>query len=1412
MPMTVPGAGAERSVPELPQGEIQLPSPPELPEVAADGLTQVLMYLPMGAMAIGMVAVLAGGKSSPVLFIGSGAMAVGMAGMMAGQLARGKGDRKLKINGQRRDFLRYLSQIRRRVRRAAEQQRQALEYRGPAPRSLPSLLVAGAGQIWQRAPGEPGFGCARFATGTQALAIRLIPPDTKPIEDLDPLCAGALRRFIRAQSQVPGLPVEVSLRSVTRIVPHGDPVAVRALVRSLVTQIALLHSPADVRISVCAPADRLSYWEWVKWLPHTMHPTEQDAAGPVRLMSPSLGGLEPMLQLRDRPRFSPAAASAPGSLPLHVVVADGVAREPGVELDGIDGVVIIEIGEAIGADEVIGNFGSGGTCGAGVSAGEAGTLTLRVTGDAVYRVPADGSAEAFTGVPDRLSLVEAEAVARQLAPLRPAGVVAAAGDALGATTTLTALLGVGGPPALDVGALRRGRAPRDRLRVPIGHDADGQPVQLDLKESAEGGMGPHGLVVGATGSGKSELLRTLVLGLALTHSAQDLNFVLVDFKGGATFGGLDRLPHTSAVITNLADELPLVDRMRDALQGEIVRRQELLRAAGNYASLRDYAAAQAQRPRGAAELLPVPSLFVVLDEFSELLAAKPELIDLFVMIGRVGRSLGVHLLLASQRLEEGRLRGLDTQLSYRIGLRTFSPQESRIVLGVPDAYELPSQPGSAYLKDGTGELIRFKAAYVSGPLAGAGAAAGGRAAAGGGLGPGLTPAPRLKPRIVRFGPGYVAPRYEETPAAGELVNKINDADGVSRADGFGEAAAVAGREATGAGAFGLGVAGRERSRTLLDATVELLSGPGPVAHQIWLPPLSEPPALDQLLNQADPWRGDPASLPAVLGIVDRPFEQRRDPLWVDLAAGAGHVAVAGGPRSGKSTVLASLISSLALIHTPAQAQFYVLDFGGGTLTTLAGLPHVGGVASRLQGDRVRRTVAEVRAVLERRERQFGQLGIDSIATYRALRAEGAIPGDGLGDVFLVVDGWLTLRQDYEELEQAVTALAARGLGYGIHLVAATNKWSEFRPAVRDLFGTRLELRLGDPYESEIGRGAARNVPAGAPGRGLTQDGLHFLAAMPRVDGRASAAGLPEAVRDLVGRVAAAWDGDGAPPVRMLPDVLAAAALPAPGSSGARVPFGLDENELAPVFLDFAADPHFLVLGDTECGKSNLLRLTVAGIVTRYTPDQAKIIFLDYRRSLLDAAQVPHQIGYATSSVAATALLDEVRQVLSTRLPPPDLSPAQLRSRSWWRGSDLFIVADDYDLVAGAAGPAGAAGAANPLLALAEFLPQARDVGLHVVLARSAGGAGRAMFDPVVQRLREMGSPGLIMSGNKDEGALLGGVRPSALPCGRGVLVTRRGESRLVQVALAEEVGAKAEVGAEAAESDAEGTGQSPVIA
>ena len=1326
-----------RAAPEMPAGEIVLQPPPEIPEVVSDGLQQMMTYLPMLAMTFGMVAMMSGSGSGSLRWVGGGAMGLGMGGMALSQLARGKGDRKLKLNGQRRDYLRYLGQVRRKVRRAASAQRAALEWTSPPPAALWWAATANQrARLWERRAQDDDFASVRLGTGTQQLAVRLVPPQTKPAEDLDALCAGALRRFIRTHARVPELPVGMSLRAFPRVIVTGDLNTAYGMARAVLGQLAVFHSPEDVRICVCAPADRIRRWEWVKWLPHNLHPTEQDAAGPVRLMAPTLPELAAMLgpELKDRPRFS---KGKDGSLPYHVVIVDGAAVgfDDQFGADGVDGVTLIEV--------------LGGPPGPADPA----ALRLQVIPgrlDMFTRDRAGADVLSRIGAPDTLSPAEAEALARELAPLRPAGGRAPGDDALAVNTTLTALLGVPEPQAVDLAALWRPRPARSRLRVPIGLDAGGQPVELDIKESAQGGMGPHGLVIGATGSGKSELLRTLVLGLALTHPPDALNFVLVDFKGGATFLGLEDLRHVSAVITNLEQELPLVDRMRDALHGELVRRQELLRSAGNYASVRDY---ERDRERGTG-LAPLPTLFVVIDEFSELLSAKPEFIDLFVMIGRLGRSLGVHLLLASQRLEEGRLRGLDTQLSYRIGLRTFSAAESRIVLGVPDAYELPSAPGNGFLKVAAdvAEMTRFKAAYVSGPAD-----------------PETTSqaAPRrFQPMIVPYGPEYIRPREIPAPAGQPELPAQADEPG---------------QHDTG------------QQETLLDRLVGQLTGQGTAARQIWLPPLSLAPALSTLLpplsitrdgcTTEDPrWRG---RLQAVTGIVDRPFEQRRDPLWADLSGAAGHVGVAGGPQSGKSTLLRTLLCSLALLHTPEQIQFYGLDFGGGTLSALATLPHVGGIATRQQPERVRRTVAELQGLLDRREHEFAARGIESIAAYRRMRASGEIAGDGFGDVFLVVDGWLTLRQEFEVLETSITALAARGLGYGIHVIVASNKWSEFRSSIRDLLGSKFELRLGDPYESEMGRAVAANVPERSPGRGLTREGLHFLTALPRIDGQPSADGLPDAVRKLVETVDAAWPGARAPEVRMLPDVLPAARLaelsPAShgpagtGLAGTEIAIGIDETTLSPVTLDFsAADPHFLVFGDVECGKSNLLRLVADGIAQRYRPDQARMIVIDYRRSLLDAADTEHRIGYAASSSAAASLLTDAREALLERLPTASLTADELRARSWWKGSDLFLVVDDYDLVAGAT---------NPLLPLLDLLPQARDIGLHVVLARSAGGASRAMFEPVVQRLREMGSPTLLMSASKDEGQLFG-VKPQPLPPGRGYLIARRSAARLVQTALA----------------------------
>ncbi|WP_033343344.1 type VII secretion protein EccC [Catenuloplanes japonicus] len=1250
------------------QSEIVLQAPPELPRASGggSGMQQLLFMLPM-TIGMGVMAFVYIGRSASGngLIVFGVLFAIVIVGVIVMGVSRHGAAARAQINDERRDYLRYLSGLRDQVRAAAQQQRAEMTEALPAPETLPQL--AGTVRMWSRRPAETAFGRVRIGAGPQRAAAALRAPQTAPLDDLDPVSSTSLRHFIRAYATVDALPVAVSLRAFTRVSVAGDPAAARDLVRAMVAGLAVLHGPHDLRIAVCVAPDRLTDWAWAKWLPHAAHPSRTDAAGPARLFTTDASGLGDLLaaDLTGRPVFQ-RGAGAPSGL-AHVIVVTDVSAGP-VPGEGLSGVTVLD---ASGHEP------------------PRSPAVLELVASADGRLGVIGEHTVLVGTPDRLGPVAAEAIARSMTAWHHPAPVAADGSRA-ATTTLPDLLGLVEPWPRALPA----RSARDRLRAPLGLAPDGTPIELDLKESAEGGMGPHGLVIGATGSGKSELLRTLVTALVATHSSETLNLALVDFKGGATFTGMTGLPHTCAVITNLSAELSLVDRMGDALRGEMVRRQELLRAAGNYASVRDYEAARA----AGADLRPLPSLLVIIDEFSELLSTRPEFTELFVMIGRLGRSLGIHLLLASQRLEEGRLRGLDSHLSYRIGLRTFSAAESRTVLGVPDAYELPGEPGGGYLRADTTTLHRFKAAYVSGPLTSRSATA---------------------PDAVRPVPFGLAPIPAAPARTTVTTHKVST----------------------------------------MDALLTRLAAHGPEAHRIWLPPLDESPSLAEL-----PFEKELLRVP--VAIVDKPFEQRRDPLTVDLSGAAGHAVVVGAPQSGKSTLLRTLVSALALTCTPRQVQFFLIDLGGGALSALEGLPHVSGIGVRQDQERCRRVIAEVTGLLAEREEAFRRHGIDSVAAFRR-HPPPTVDGREFGDVFLVIDGWMAFRQEFEPLEEAVQTLAARGLGFGIHVVLSVNRWMELRAAIRDTLGTQLELRLGDPSDSVVNRRAAATVPE-RPGRGLTRDGLHFLAALPRLDGDPAA---------LVAHVAAAWTGPPAPPVRLLPRLVPAETLPA--GEGRAVPIGLAEQDLQPVRLDFDADPHLIVFGDTESGKTGLLRLICQGIAARYPEEQAAILVADYRRGLLEAVGGRHLLAYAGTEPALTAAITDVVTAMRARLPGPDVTAEQLRRRDWWRGPELFVVVDDYDLIATQQG--------NPLAALTGLLPQSRDIGLHLIVARRTGGASRAMFEPVLQRLRDLGTPGVLLSGSREEGALLGGVKAVPRPPGQASYVARRGGASVIQVAWVSEV-------------------------
>ncbi|KLO43409.1 secretion protein EccC [Mycobacterium nebraskense] len=1217
---------ARRPPPAVATADLVVDAPPAPPSPAMPGLLPRLLPAVLAIAGMGvMVAALRSGSGGARNPMFLAFPVMMLASSMVTVLSGRAGRQGGGIDVERLRYLGYLSRLRHVVTETAAAQRSSLIWRHPDPDTLWTLI--GGPRMWERRATDPDFCLVRVGTGSQPLATRLVAAPTS--EAADPATAAALHSFLRTHSTIVA-PIAVGLCGSPRLRIDGDVTAARGMLRAMVCQLAVLHPP-DQLLIVAAISDRNHrQWEWLKWLPHNQHPTAADGVGPVRMVY----------------RGVAEAQDALTGVRSHAVVVADLDES----VHGFAGATVVEVGDGRdGAPVTISRLGE--------------TQTLPR--------------------PDRMDPLDALVCARRLAMYR-VGAALRGGDGTG----WPGLVGINDLDLFDPVALWRNQDHPGRLCIPIGTMADGAGLELDIKEAAENGMGPHGLCVGATGSGKSELLRTIALGMMARNSPEVLNLLLIDFKGGATFLDYARAPHVAAVITNLADEAPLVARMRDALAGEMNRRQQLLRAAGCVSA----AAYERARRTGAAATAALPTLFIIVDEFSELLSQHPDFADMFVAIGRLGRSLGMHLLLASQRLDEGRLRGLDAHLSYRLCLKTLSAAESRAVLGTLDAHQLPNIPGAGYLCTSDGELTRFDAAYVSGP-----APAGAPTAVSVSL-----------PSVQTFG----------TQRVGAITHAVETCG--------------------------------PSERTVLRAVLDRFSGHGPPAHQVWLPPLGAAPALYTLLRDAVP---NPIALTVPLGIVDRPFDQRRTPLMVDLRGAAGNVAVVGAPQSGKSTALRTLITALAATHEPGQVQFYCLDFGGGALTSTRTIPHVGAVAGRAEPRLVARIVAECESVIRSREAIFSDKRVASIAEYRQLRAQRGAPGtDPFGDVFLVVDGWAGLREAFGALESSVTAVATQGLSFGVHVVVSASRWAEIRPALRDQIGTRIELRLGDPADSELDRKAAQNVPRGKPGRGLSGDGSHMMIALPLAK-----IGSAESV---------------APPIPLLPGMVERDTLI--DRVGDRILLGIDERRLQPVPCELDRQPHLLILGDKECGKSATLRTLCREIVRTKTYAQAQLVIVDFRRSLLGVVESEHLGGYVMSPAALAGILPDLLDVLGRRMPPADASQAQLRAGSWWSGPDIYVVVDDYDLVAGPA--------ANPLAPIIEYLPYATDLGLHLVIARRSGGAERALFEPLLAGLRDLGCMTLMMSGFPSEDVPFDSRRSARLPPGRGVLRTRAGDEQLVQVA------------------------------
>lgn len=1302
--------------PAVDSGDITIADPPKPQQTPPAAMSASMIIMPIMAGSGGLLVALT--NRNPLMAAAGGlflvaAVSVGVV-MLIGQRT---GPRR-QLREARERYLDYLEELRRRLRRTVAAQQASASWRHPAPDRLPDLARIPA-RRWERRVDDDDFLLLRVGLGDQPVATTLsLNADDGPLNEFDPVCLETAKTLRNRYSTVRQQPICLNLTRYGVLSVVGDRATGRALARALLAQLVTFHAPQEVRVGVVRAHQLAPDWEWVKWLPHHHHATLTDGELPARLVATSVtamaellaGDLEARQEAYQRRR---GQQTPPGE--RLVVVVDGEhlqgvwglePPERGISLADLGVHVILLLGHRREEPEQV-------------------DARITVAADGTARTEWDGTG--FTV--DRVGDPVLSGLARLLAPLRMVP-DEGSGDVLSSTVGLPEILGVSDVAKLTPTETWRPRPLRERLRVPIGVGSSGHAVMLDLKESAHGGMGPHGLVVGATGSGKSEMLRTLLTSLVIGHPPELLALMLIDFKGGATFAPMARLPHIAGMVTNIEDDITLVDRMHDALFGEMRRRQEVLRAAGNLPNVSAYHALREQ----GAPLEPLPHLLVVIDEFSELLTAKPDFAELFLAIGRIGRSIGIHLLLATQRLDMGKIRGLESHLSYRISLRTFSESESREAIGVPDAYHLPPEPGSGYLKVDTTVFERFKAALVSAPY---------------------------------------------TPPQGETTKVVPVVPYLS-VNGLGSWLASNGRPGPATGPNGAGRTGdpvapaAPTTRSILDVAVDRLASAGaPVVRPVWLPPL--PAVLPLDLVQDPQARGGADSVTAILGLVDDPSSQRQFPLEWDFSGAGGNLVVIGAPQSGKSTLLRTLICSMALRYAPGEVAFYCIDYGGGSLVPLADLPVVAGVATRLDPERVGRTVSEVATALNRREQLFRDHNLSSPAALRAARAAGTVPADEPGSIFLVIDGWAMFREEFELLEDRIGEIAARGANYGVHVILSITQAMQIRMRMQPSFTGRVELRLSDAFDSAFDRELQKRISKDTPGRGVVEGDLMFQAAVPRIDGRADLDDLPAAQAALVETVTKRWPHGRVRPVQVLPRLYPYEQLPVVERGSNGFPVGISELSLTPVGINpFGSDPHLLVYGDGETGKTNLLRVILRGSQRMYAPEQLGIVVVDYRRTLLGEVPPEYLLAYCASPDQTAAVMAELAQSIAQRRPGPDVTPAQLRERSWWRGLEILCVVDDYDLVA--------TGSGNPMLPLAELLVQGRDLGLHLVLARRTGGAARSALDPVVQRLNDVSTPGFLFSGDRMEGPLVNGVASQRLPVGRALYAMRGGGFQQVQTA------------------------------
>lgn len=1079
----------------LPEDKVEIIAPPKKDK--KPGADTFLTLIPTIGMAILMLNLRQG--SSKVYYIGMVSVTIFTTILMFIINYR-KASKSLKNRNEK--YLNYLSDTESTINNLYNEQMRISHILYPSNEEAIDTVESFTHRLWEKQIDDDDFLSLCIGKGVVPISFEIDIPKEQWGETEDELIL--LPREIKDKyKEIKDMPITLNLTEEDGVALIGEKVDLYQFVVNLIIQIVSYHYYEDVKLALICDDDECEDWQWLRWLPHVWSGDKKfrflgegkEAAHNV--MSVLVNYFDSVKESKEKDRDKNRKVK-----PYFIILVTNPELLDKEKLS-----TYLEASNGIGYTPIFlyEHFEkTPKNCSVKIE------LNSNCEGEMVHFQKAE---EVIKFTYKGANIKNYEEFARRMAPVYVKE--SYTDSSLPKSITFFELYDVNSAREIPIYKNWNRNEVYKHIAAPLGVDTSGNIVSLDLHEKFHG---PHGLVAGTTGSGKSEILQSLIASLAVNYHPHDINFILIDYKGGGMANLFKDLPHLVGTITNLDGKG--INRSLTAIKSELKRRQKMFSDV-NVNHIDDYIKLYKEGKVKEA----IPHLIMIADEFAELKHDQPEFMQELVSTARIGRSLGVHLILATQKPSGVVNDQIWSNSKFKLCLKVQDASDSNEVLKSSLAADIV-EPGRAYLQVGNNEIFELFQSAWSG-----------------------------------------AKVFED-----DTIRK-NDIE-ISRVsiEGIRQVIYSSKKENEGKKAI---TELDQIIRTVNNAAkknhIERLKGP-------WLPELKSIIYLDEINNKD---KDESMDISAVIGFVDDPEGQAQYPLEINFTK-RGNVILIGGAGYGKTTALETMIVSLSEKYTPKDVNIYILDFGTMVLKIFEKLPHVGGVVLKDDEDKLLRFIRLIRKEIEKRKDLFSKAGAASLNSYKEAT------GESLPQIVIMVDNFIAMKEMYDFIEEELTFISREGSTLGISVVISTAAFSNIRYRMASNFSELFALTVQDSSEYSGMFGNGRVSPSNYQGRILLKHDriLEAQLCLP-VRGESEAERI-KAIKEFI-ETQALETREKAKRIPFMPDTLHFEDMEEVDGSSGIMPVGITYTDIEERSINFNEHPFMAVIGKEKSGKTNFIK-------------------------------------------------------------------------------------------------------------------------------------------------------------------------------------------------------------------------------